>query len=216
MTWYQAYNAIPTDERPWMRGFTLRDHDPARATIDIDFVLHDHAGPAVRWALSAAIGDTLGVFGPSTTFARPVPLSRSIAEADWVLLAGDQTALPAMSTVIEFLPAGTKAVAYIEVSGAENEQRLTTRGALTTHWCHGDTLLDAIRTAEFPPGNPFAWVAGEASVVRALRRHLLQDRGLDKRAVDFAGYWRRNLTQDDAPTDDDLAEAQERLAEYGR
>ncbi len=224
MRWYEAYTAIPEDERPWMRGFTIRGHDPERATIDIDFVLHDDPGPAVKWALSAVDGDTIGVYGPSATFARRVPLSQSVRNADWLLLAGDETALPAMSTVIEWLPEGSKAVAYIEVRDQGEEQVLGTRGDLTTHWLHrggtqagtSDLLLSAVRDAQFPSGSPFAWIAGEAGAVRTIRRHLVGDRGMDKRSIDFEGYWRYKLTQDDAPTDEDMSDAQEKLAEAGQ
>lgn len=224
MRWYQAYTAIPEGDRPWMRSFTIRGHDADRATIDIDFVLHDNPGPAVQWALSAAAGDTIGVYGPSATFSRRVPLSQSIRNADWLLLAGDETALPAMSTVIEWLPEGTKAAAYIEVRDKDEEQALDTKGSLKVHWLHrgggraitGDLLLSAVRDAQFLPGTPFAWVAGEAGAVRAIRRHLIGDRGLDKKSIDFEGYWRFSLTQDDAPTDEDMADAQEKLAEAGQ
>ncbi|OKI01354.1 NADPH-dependent ferric siderophore reductase [Streptomyces sp. CB02923] len=221
MRWYQAFQAIPEDERPWMRSYTVRAHHPADGTIDIDFVLHGTApasgGPATRWARAAAPGDTLGMFGPSAYFARPVPLDA----ADWTLLAGDETALPAIGTLAEWLPAGARAVAYIEVADAAEEQTFDTRGDLTVHWLHrgpdrarpGELLVDAVRGARFPAGSVFAWLAGEAGAVRALRRHLVDDRGLDKRAIDFTGYWRRSLSQDDAPTEEDLAEARERLAE---
>lgn len=221
MNWYQAYTAIPDDERPWMRSFTIRGHDHAHGTIDVDFVLHGDDAPASRWAQHAQPGDVLGMFGPSQYFARPVSLAASIAAADWLLLAGDETALPAMSTVLEALPAGHPAVAYIEVADSVEEQQIDSPGAVAIHWLHRDgaaagttgQLLDAVRTAEFRAGQVFAWIAGESSAVRALRRHLVDDRDVEKRSIDFAGYWRLTLTQDDAPTDEDMAEAQERLAE---
>ncbi|MFD7663952.1 siderophore-interacting protein [Streptomyces sp. NPDC059788] len=226
--WYQAFQAIPEDERPWMRSYTVRAHHPEDDTIDIDFVLHGTdpasgttssttSGPATRWARTAAPGDTLGMFGPSAYFARPVPLGT----ADWTLLAGDETALPAIGTLAEWLPEGARAVAYVEVADAAEEQAFDTRADLTVHWLHrapgpaapGELLVEAVRGARFPAGSVFAWLAGEAGTVRALRRHLVHDRGLDKRAVDFTGYWRRALSQDDAPTEEDLAEARERLAD---
>jgi NADPH-dependent ferric siderophore reductase len=220
LRWYQAYQAIPEPERPWMRSYTIRAHHPRRRTIDIDFVLHRAAGPATRWARSAKPGDTLGMFGPSSTFARPIPLTVSIRVSDWLLLAGDETALPAISTLIESLPTGTRALAYLEVGDAAEEQRFDTRGEVTVHWLHrgdippghSDVLVEAVRTAQFPPGSPFAWLAGESGAVRALRRHLIGERGLDKRSVDFSGYWRPRLTQDDEPTEQDLADAQELMA----
>ncbi|GAA4994120.1 siderophore-interacting protein [Actinopolymorpha pittospori] len=220
MRWYAAYGAIPEPERPWMRSFTIRRVRPGEGLVDVDFVLHDDAGPAARWAQSARPGDTLGMFGPSATFARSTPLSASVAAADWLLLAGDETALPAIGTLVEWLPSGTRALAYLEVRDAAEEQRFETRGDLTLHWSHrgdvspghGTLLLDAVRGAEFPPGSVFAWIAGESAAVRSLRRHLVDERGVAKQAIDFSGYWRLRLSQDDAPTTEDLAEAQERLA----
>ncbi|MQA85466.1 MAG: siderophore-interacting protein [Streptosporangiales bacterium] len=220
MRWYEAYNAIPEHERPWMRSYTVRAHHPRGSMIDIDFVLHNDAGPATRWARLAKPGDTLGMFGPSSDYSRPVPIGTSIAAADWFLLAGDETALPAIGTLLEWLPEGARAAAYVEVRDAAEEQELDTRGEVTVHWLHrgevpaghSDVLVEAVRDAEFPPGSVFAWLAGEAGAVRALRRHLVNDRGIDKRSIDFTGYWRPRLTQDDAPTTEDLADAQELLA----
>lgn len=230
MHWYGAFQAIPADVRPWMRSYTIRAHDPARGTVDIDFVLHGDAtegenkggggaqGPATRWARSARAGDVLGMFGPSAYFAEPVPLGTT----DWMLLAGDASALPAIGTIVEALPEGARAVAYVEVWDAADEQRFESAGDVTVHWVHragsaGEVapLVPAVRAAAFPPGSVFAWLGGEAGTVRSLRRHLIAERGLDKRSIHFTGYWRRSLTQDDAPTETDLAEARERLADRG-
>ncbi|MFI0242289.1 siderophore-interacting protein [Streptomyces sp. NPDC016845] len=220
--WYQAFLAIPEDERPWMRSFTLRRRVPGTNTVDVDFVLHGDSGPAGAWADSARPGDRLGMVGPSALYAGPVSLTDTIASADWLLLAGDETALPAIGTLLERLPEGARAQVYIEVADRAEQQTFRTAGDVALHWLHRDgtqagrseALIDAVRGAEFPSGSPFAWLAGEAGTVRTLRRHLVNDRGLDKRAIDFSGYWRVKLTQDDAPTADDMAEAQERLAEY--
>ncbi|MEU9981814.1 siderophore-interacting protein [Streptomyces sp. NPDC050856] len=212
MRWYAAYQAIPEHERPWMRSYTIRAHDPGRRTVDIDFLLHGDAadeGPATRWARRARPGDTLGMFGPSAAFAGPV----AAGTAGWTLLAGDQCALPALGTIAEALPAGHRAVAYVEVPDPAEEQPLPSSGELTVHWLHGrGLLLEAVRTADLPSGQGCAWLAGEAGVVRALRRHLVGERGLARGSVDFTGYWRHRLSQDDAPTPEDLAEARERLA----
>ncbi|MEU8997858.1 siderophore-interacting protein [Streptomyces caniferus] len=219
MRWYQAFLALPEDERPWMRSYTVRSYDPVRQRIDVDFVLHGTnpatTGPATRWAASAAVGDLLARYGPSAEYARPLPLDT----ADWLLLAGDETALPAIGSLLEALPAGARALACIEVADAAEEQHLATRADLTVRWVHRtgaaagphDALPAAVRALTFPPGRVFAWLAGEAGTVRALRRHLVEERGVEKRRIEFSGYWRRRLSQDDAPTDEDLAEAQERI-----
>lgn len=234
MRWYQAFLALPEEERPWMRSYTVRSYDADRREITVDFVLHGAAaaatgptdsspaavGPATRWAASAAVGDTLARYGPDPVYAKPLPLDT----LDWLLLAGDATALPAIASLLDALPEHTRAVACIEVADAAEEQPLATgRDGVTVRWVHRDTasadagapggpLLDAVREVGIPGGAVHAWLAGEAGTVRALRRHLVQDRGLDKRQIDFTGYWRRSLTQDDAPTSEDLAEARERRA----
>ncbi|MFD3947696.1 siderophore-interacting protein [Streptomyces sp. NPDC058579] len=147
------------------------------------------------------------MFGPSAYFATPV----TAGAADWTLPAADGCSLPAPATVAEALPAGHRAVAFVQVTDAAEEQALDTAGDLTVHWLRGDVSpADAVRGAALPPGTPYSWLAGEAGAVRALRRHLVEERGYDRRAVHFAGYWRRHLTQDDAPTPEDLAEARER------
>ncbi len=149
MRWYQSYLAIPEHERPWMRSYTIRAYHPQRNMIDIDFVLHGDAGSATRWAQSAKPGDTLGMVGPSASYSRP------LGRSDWLLLAGDETALPAIGTLIESLPQDARAVAYIEVIDAAEEQRFETRGEVTVHWVHrgevpagrSDVLVEAVRGA---------------------------------------------------------------------
>lgn len=223
MAWYQEFAAIPEPERPWMRSYTLRAHRPDRGEIDVDVVLHPDAGPATRWALSARPGDTLAMFGPSPLFARPVPLMTSVLAADRLLLAGDETALPAIGAVLERLPAGSRADVVVEVGDAAEEQRLDSGGEVSVRWLHrdgvpaghGTGLLDAVRAIDLPADGTFAWIAAEAGAVRAVRRHLVGERGMDRRAVEFTGHWRLAMTQDDAPTEEDLAEARERLEAAG-
>ncbi|MFF7440651.1 siderophore-interacting protein [Streptomyces sp. NPDC008122] len=215
MRWYGAYAALPEEVRPWMRSYTLRAHDPAAGTVDIDFFLHGErgedtdAGPATRWARSARPGDALGMFGPSAAFAVPV----DPGAGDWTLLYADACALPALATVVAALPAGHRAVAYLQLPDAAEEQPLPTAGDLAVRRLRdGDSPAAAVRADPLPGGRPYAWLAGEASAVRGLRRHLVEERGVDRRSVHFTGYWRRRLAQDDAPTPEDLAEARERLS----
>lgn len=212
MRWYEAFLAIPEAQRPWLRGFTVRSYDRERNLMAVDFVLHGEDGPASRWGAAARAGDVLGMVGPSSLYARPLPAARRM------LLAGDESALPAIATVLEALPAGTEAVVYAEVADAAEERELpSAAGGAEVRWVHRDrdgSLADAVRDAGADlDGVDAAWVAGEASAVRALRRHLVEDRRLPKAAVEFSGYWRRALTQDDAPTEEDLAWAAERAAD---
>ncbi|MFT9666691.1 siderophore-interacting protein [Streptomyces rhizosphaericola] len=212
MRWYEAYLAIPEAERPWMRSFTVRSYDRERNVMAVDFVLHGEGGPAARWGAAARPGDVLGMVGPSSLYARPLPAARRM------LLAGDEAALPAVATVLEALPAGTSAIVYAEVADAAEERELPpAAGGAEVRWVHrdrGGSLVAAVREAGAAlDGVDAAWVAGEASAVRDLRRHLVGERRLPKHAVEFSGYWRRALTQDDAPTEEDLAWAAERAAD---
>lgn len=212
MRWYQAYTAIPEESRPWMRSFTVRHHDPDRGELDVDFVLHGDAGPAVRWARTAAPGQVLGRYGPAAAYRT------RLRAGDWYLFAGDETAIPAIGSLLESLPSPARALVFLEVADPAEEQPLSTPDATDVCWLFrsgGASLLDAVRALSFPAGAVSAWLAGEAGAVRAMRRHLVDRRGIPKRSIEFAGYWRRKLTQDDAPTEQDMAEAMERVALAG-
>jgi NADPH-dependent ferric siderophore reductase len=205
MAWYTAYQAIPDAERPVMRGFTVRSLSGGRLVVD--FVVHDHGGPASTWARNARPGAVLGRYGPAAEYRRELAL-----DAGWVLLAGDETALPAVGSLLPLL-SSPNATVLVEIENAAEEQDLP--GVRWLHRDgarHGQRLVEAVASLAVPPGSVFAWLAGEATMVRTLRRDLLS-RGVPKSSIDFAGYWRERLTQDDAPTDADMAEARERIAD---
>ena len=118
---------------------------------------------------------------------------------DWYLLAGDETAVPAIGRRLQELPAGTRVITVIEVADAAEEQKLDTRTRLEMHWLHrkgaeaGNHLLLQRALTEFvlPPGEGYAWVAAEASAAKALRRYLVDQRGLPKDRVKAAAYWKQ-------------------------
>lgn len=198
--WYQAYLAIPDEERPWMRGFTVRGLEDGVLTVD--FVLHGDKGPAARWAATAQPGDVIGRFGPSPDYARP------LGNANLLIFAGDETALPAIASLLELLPDDQRRLAFAEVANPLEEQDIP--GVRWVHRSAGEDLVSVVSQAEVPEST-WVWLGGEATAVRALRRHFV-GLGVSKKDIEFAGYWRRALTQDDAPTPEDLAEAQERIA----
>ena len=92
-------------------------------------------------------------------------------------------------------PAGAKALAYIEVADEHEVQELASPADTDVRWVHSG-LVDAVRDAEFPAGPVYAWLAGEASLVKALRRHLIGERGVARDMIAFSGYWRVNATQE--------------------
>lgn len=208
MRWYQAFMAMPEAERPWMRSYSIRAYRKDQAEIDIDFVLHGDSGPASAWAEVATPGDVLGILGPAIShYGKP-------GRSDWRLFAGDESALPAIGASVEALPPDARAIVYVEIADAAEEQTFDTEADVTVHWVHRNenSLLDAVREAYLPEGDVFAWLAGESSVVRELRRHLVNDRGLPKKAIAFSGYWRADASQDAPPTAEDIADSQEALS----
>lgn len=177
-------------ERPEMRDYTPRYWNVAEGWIELDFVLHGD-GPASSWAAAAGVGSRLVIGGPRGSLVVP-------AAFDWYLLAGDETALPALGRRIEELPAGAPILAIIEVEDEAEEQRFETAAALTLHYVHRkgrpagtpSLLLDAVRAAAFPPGTAYAYIAGEVTMAQAVRAHLTDERGFDPAYIKAAGYWR--------------------------
>lgn len=172
------------------RDYTVRDYDPVRASLDIDFVLHGERGPAADWAWQARPGESLEFVGPSGRY-RPDP------HADWHLFAGDDTALPAIQAYVAMLPAQAPAVLYIEVADAAEQQPMPGASLPELHWLHrGDrragtsTLLeDALRAARLPSGQGRIWLAGHTPTVRRIRAHLLNDRAIDRHSLYAKGFW---------------------------
>jgi NADPH-dependent ferric siderophore reductase len=194
--WFARWRAMPDEVRPIMRTYTIRRLDPAAATIDVDFVLHDEApgrpvGPAAAWASRARPGDRVGVSASRAEF-------RLDPAAGWHLLVGDETALPAIAAILARLPTGTSVHAYVEVADAGEELPLETAADATIRWVHrgtavpagtGTALATALGAAALPAGTPQAWIAGERDLVKGVRRHLI-GRGIPATAITFGGYWR--------------------------
>lgn len=187
------------DRRPIARVYTIRHIDVAKGEIDIDFVLHEGAEtPGASFARHAAPGDVVGMTGPG---------GGTFGEADWYLLAGDETALPAIGRILERLPATARATVFIEVADAREEQPLPTAASATIRWLHrdgadagGTTLLaDAVRGVDWPEaGTVFAWAGCEHGAARAIRTYLRGERGLAREQHLVVAYWRLGASGDNA------------------
>ncbi len=178
-----------------MRTYTPRRFDAGARELDVDFVIHGE-GPASTWAAQAQAGQQLSIGGPGRSYAVD-------ATADWYLLAGDDTAIPAICTILEALPASVKALALLEVVDGAEEHALETRAANTeVRWLRrgpdaanaGRELESAVRRIELPPGAGRIYVACESDAMRRIRRHLLQERQFPRDRLVTRGYWRLGET----------------------
>lgn len=176
--------------RPTARSMTVRRVDRRRGEVDIDVALHGDTAVS-RWARTAQPGSPVGVVGPGGGYTPP--------DADVHLLAGDETALPAMATIVESLPASARVQIVAEVTDASDEQSIGSRPVQWVHRARGESLEQAVRAWAWPAGGTVAaWIAGEGHAVRGLRAYLRGERGLDRRSCHAIRYWTRGRTQEES------------------
>lgn len=190
----------PTDELAVNRSYTIRKWRPdagEHGEMDVDFVKHG-VGPATRWAYAVQPGEHIQIAGPKACATQP-------EGADWLLIAGDETALPAIGRWLEEMPADTRGQVFIEVDQDDHVQTIDHPEGVEITWLPrngaeaGTTtaLFDAITTCDWWEGTVFAWVAGETLTLVPIRRWLRREKGLAKEQVDVAGYWRREVVLDE-------------------
>ncbi|KQX07274.1 MULTISPECIES: siderophore-interacting protein [unclassified Leifsonia] len=184
------------EDLPVVRTYTALHPDVASGTLDIDFVVHGDDGTAGPWAAAAEIGDTLLANGPGGAY-RPDP------EADWHLLVGDESAVPAMTAALEVLPTDAVAHVIVLIESEEYEPHLPAPAGAAITFVHrnggtGDGLLTAaVRALEWPGGRVHAFVHGEAQeVMRGVRPYLRSERGLQRDQLSISGYWRRGESEE--------------------
>lgn len=266
--WYQEWLSMDPAVRGSMRTYTVRGSrlDSVYPELDVDFVMHFDAegngGPAANWALNARPGDSITIIGPNNRAAQCYT-AEIYGGIEWrpgmaqrVLLAGDETAVPAISAILESLPPYMSGHAFLEVPEAGDFLDLTSPADVEITWLargaaigrsrpHGELLQEAVRKAVPVPGwvwikasdagagpepedvnvdvdilwetparmetaeieatkNPdkpagampfYAWIAGEAAVIKDMRRYLVRDVGIDRKQVAFMGYWRRGKAE---------------------
>jgi NADPH-dependent ferric siderophore reductase len=232
--WAEQWQAVPAERRAPLRTYTVRAARPERCELDVDFVLHHDGGPGSRWGAAARPGDPITIIGAVAGHPGPVtdvawaPPER----AGQLLLAADESALPAASAIVETFGPGDRAIVVLEVPEPADVIGGDTPAGVDVIWLirsRGDRLAPVVRdllaalvppaalAANLPadepasadddvwevpdpdagvrPGGFYAWLAGEAGTVVSLRRHLVRERGVDRRSVAFMGYWRRGRAQ---------------------
>ncbi|MEU5997440.1 MULTISPECIES: siderophore-interacting protein [unclassified Streptomyces] len=184
---------FPREQWPVTRTYTVRSWDPQTRELAVDFVIHGDEGLAGPWAKHVQPGATIRFLGPGGGYAPD-------AAADWHLIAGDESALPAIAAALEALPEGAKAYAFIEVADADEEQKISS--AAEIQWLHrgqrpvGEALVEAVRSLDFPAGDVQAFVHGEAGFVKELRRYLRVEREVPRERLSISGYWRLGHNED--------------------
>jgi NADPH-dependent ferric siderophore reductase len=167
------------------RRYTIRHARPELGELDLDVLVHGH-GPGSAWGATAAPGDAVEFQGPRGKL--------ELTPADWHLLAGDESALPAIAAVCAALPVTERAIAVVEVGDASDELPLAPSTQL--HWVHrGDApagtpapLAAVLETLALPDGAGHGYLMGETRSMVALRA-ILEGRGLPHDAIFVKGYW---------------------------
>ncbi|MFI5525143.1 siderophore-interacting protein [Streptomyces platensis] len=186
---------FPRDQWPSTRTYTVRAWDAAARELTVDFVVHGDEGLAGPWAAAAQPGDEIFLLGPGGAYFPE-------ATADWHLLAGDESALPAIAASLARMPAGVPVHAFIEVAGPEERQELDAPAGAEISWLYrggapvGRELVAAVRALAFPSGRVQAFVHGEAGFVKELRRLLRVEREIPREALSISGYWRTGHDED--------------------
>lgn len=189
--------ATPAD-KPFVRTYTI-----IRQTgdvLDIDFALHGSGGvggPAVSWSQTVRPGDRIEAGGPGPAKLLP-------PDADWYLVAGDMTALPAIAVNLAALPDDAVGHAVIEVQSEEDRQDLRHPAGVEIHWLinprpgHRPELFEqAVRSAPWNTGHVYAWCATEFESMRRTRTYLRGERGLPPQQLYISSYWKQGLVEDE-------------------
>jgi NADPH-dependent ferric siderophore reductase len=162
------------------RYYTVRSWDGAELVLDI--VIHD-VGLVTEWATRGCVGDRVTLTEPRGSFAQP-------DDAEWLLLVGDLTAMPAMARIAETVSVPTRIWAEVpeELPGY-------LPGGPDVTWLRppaagGSRLADVVAAIDWPEGEGYFWMAGESAQMRAVRKFLMRDLRLPPAAYDVMGYWR--------------------------
>ena len=179
---------LPEGQRPIIRTFTPRFFRPELNELDLDIVIHE-GGATSGWALAASPGVPAAVSGPG----RGYTLDPSVAD---YVFAGDETATPAITQLLEELPTGNAAQILIEAPHEDAVVDLPEHPGVTARWLvrrpdetPGARLVPAVSVLDIVDHTRI-WAAGEAAAMHKIRRYLFQERGIDRSRATVRGYWK--------------------------
>lgn len=183
--------------KPIKRTYTVVHFNVDTNELDIDFALHTHAGPATTFALNAQSGDIVGIAGPS----QPKLVN---PDADWFLIAGDMTAIPAIEANLRYLPENAQGYVVIELQNEKDQRDFQKPDNLQLSFLlnakpeEGNSqLAQMVIALPWLSGTPDVWIAGESNGVRAMRTYLAKTKNLDRRCRYTSGYWHIGQNEDD-------------------
>ncbi len=192
--WHGNEFLLPDGTRPTIRTLTPLRLDSTIQELDLEIVIHE-GGAASAWAQAARPGDQAAISGPG----RGYPID---AEAAGFLLGGDESAIPAISQLLEVLPADKPVHVIVEVADPAARLELPKHPAATVEWLDlpagappGDVLVTAVTEVDLAPGTR-VWAAGEAAAMQRIRRHLLDERALPRSETWIRGYWKTGRAGD--------------------
>lgn len=169
------------------RYYTVRFWDGSELVLDV--VVHD-VGLVTEWASGHGVGDCVGdvvtITAPKGSFAMP-------DDAQWLLLVGDLTALPAMARIAHERAGAVPTRVVAEVpDDPELLAGYLPEGPQTT-WVQlagSSQLAGLVESLDWPQGPGYFWMAGESAQMRAIRKHLMRVVKLPSSHYDVMGYWR--------------------------
>ncbi|MGO2683274.1 MAG: siderophore-interacting protein, partial [Microbacterium sp.] len=163
----------------------------------IDFVTHGDEGVAGPWATNAQPGDPVVLGGIGGGYAPD-------AAADWHLLVGDESSIPAIAAALEAMPADAVGTALLEVQNESEQLDLVAPDGIEVRWLHRgdsqagttDLLVDAVRALDWRDGRVQVFAHGERGAMKQLRPHLTEERGLDRTQLSLSAYWAHGRRED--------------------
>ncbi|MCK3768788.1 siderophore-interacting protein [Microbacterium aerolatum] len=188
---------LPVELLPTRRTYSIRRFDLDAGRIWIDFVTHGDEGIAGPWAANAKPGDSVVLGGIGGGYAPD-------AAADWHLLIGDESAIPAIASALETMPADAAGIVLLEVQDESEQLELTAPAGIEVRWLHRgeraagttDLLIDAVRALEWPAGRVQVFAHGERGAMKQLRPHLTDERGIDRTQLSLSAYWAYGRRED--------------------